>query len=264
MRFGICASYQQVATLKHIPFDYLEESVQRFLIPEQPEEEFAQQLLEARRLPVPIESANVLLPANMPLVATPEQQVDLPRLERYIKTTLRRAEQAGIRVIVFGSGRARACPASYDQQDALRQIAEHLARWSTWARGYGVQFALEPLRYEETNTLNTVTECGELVSRIADTGAKLLADTYHMASNGEDPATVVPWSALLAHVHVAELQDRAAPGTHGYDFHPYFSALRRAGYDGRISIECNWRDLATEVDSALATLRAQWDSSVQS
>jgi hypothetical protein len=37
MRFGICAPYREVATLETYPFDYLEENVQRFLIPKRPQ-----------------------------------------------------------------------------------------------------------------------------------------------------------------------------------------------------------------------------------
>src|SRR5438045_2166312 len=109
-----------------------------------------------------------------------------------------------IRVIVFGSGAARACPPDWDRADAERQIGEHLARWSVWARACGVTLALEPLRYEETNTLNTVVEGGALVRGIAASGATLLADLYHMARNGEPPDSILPWASLLSHTHVAE------------------------------------------------------------
>lgn len=61
MRFGICASMREVAALKTIPFDYLEESVQRFLVPEAPREVFLEYLQFARTLPFPIETANVFL-----------------------------------------------------------------------------------------------------------------------------------------------------------------------------------------------------------
>lgn len=261
MRFGICASYQDVARLEAWPFDYLEESVQRFLVPEGPHEQFAQHQRGARALPIPIEAANSLLPPDMVLIDAPGRPVDHARLERYIRTALRRAEQAGIRVLVFGSGGARACPPGMAHDEASRQLAEHLALWSGWAREHGVRIALEPLRYEETNTLNTVAEGGALVRSIAGSGAALLADAYHMACNGEPPESVVQWAALLAHVHVAEQVERAAPGRHGEDFRPFFAALRRAGYDRRISVECAWRDLAAEVGPAIATLKEQWAAS---
>lgn len=261
MKIGICSSYQEVANLKEIPFDYLEEHVQRFLVPELEQESFEEHWHKARRLPLPIETANCLLPATLPLVATATRQVDTPRLERYMKTALRRAEQIGIRLFVFGSGEARTCPPGHSRADAVQQLGEHLARWSGWAREHGVDIALEPLRFEETNLLNTVAESGVLVEQVAVSGAKLLADTYHMACNGEAPTDILPWSTLLAHVHVAEKRDRAAPGRHGEDLRPYFRALHQAGYDQRISIECNWQNFSGEVALAVSTIREQWNAS---
>ncbi len=252
MKFGICASFRDILTLNTITFDYLEENVQRFLVPEQPQAYFEALLAEARTLPIPIETANVLIPSDLPLVATLTRPVDTVRLERYIKTVLQRAEQVGIRVIVFGSGGARACPSGYDQHDAVQQIGHHLATWSEWARDHGVQFVLEPLRYEETNVLNTVAESGVLVTQLTPSGARLLIDTYHMACNREAPETMAPYLSLLAHVHVAEQQERAAPGKHGENFRPYFSVLRQGGYDQRISIECNWNDFPSQVNQAIA------------
>jgi sugar phosphate isomerase/epimerase len=114
------------------------------------------------------------------------------------------------------------------------------------------------LRYEETNTLNTVAEAGALIARINKPCARLLADIYHMACNNESPEELLLWASLLSHVHVAEKQERAAPGRYGEDFRPYFSALHQAGYDRRISIECSWQNLAAEVSPAIETLRRQW------
>ncbi len=261
MRFGICTSFREIQALDTITFDYLEESVHRFLIPEKPHEDFADRLRDARNISIPIEAANSFLPADLPLIETPQHPIDRPRIERYVQTALQRAEQVGIRVIVFGSGGARKNPPGYDRAAATQQIIDHLATWSVWARNHGVTIVLEPLQYEETNTLNTVAESGAAVATIANSGAKLLADTYHMACNDEDPETLVPWGSLLTHVHVAEKQDRAAPGTNGEDFRPYFSALRRAGYDQRISIECRWRNFVAEVAPAIAVLKEQWAAS---
>lgn len=262
MRFGICASMREVAALKTIPFDYLEESVQRFLVPEAPRDVFLEQLQFARTLPVPVETANVFLPGDLALIATPARPVDRSRIERYVQTALQRAAEAGIRLIVFGSGAARACPEGYAHNEALSQLGEHLARWNIWASGYGVELVLEPLRYEEANIFNTVSETGAFVASLNASHVRLLADTYHMACNGEAPETLIPIARNLAHVHVAEHAGRSAPGRHGEDLRPYFRALHQAGYDSRISIECNWDDIATQIAPAFETLREQWASSV--
>lgn len=96
---------------------------------------------------------------------------------------------------------------------------------------------LEPLSRDETNTLNTVAEAGALVTHLAASGAKLLVDTHHMACNGEDPQTMLPFVPLIKHAHVAEYQ---------------------GGYDRRISVECGWQQLQEEAERAVAILRKQW------
>src|SRR5260370_2204786 len=148
-----------------------------------------------------------------------------------MKTVLQSAEQVGIRIMVVGSCRARGCPPGYNRDEAVQPIGAHLCQWREWAEKHNVQIVLEPLGYEETNTLNTVTEAGRLVASIDRPGARLLADTYHMACNNESPEDILPWSSLLSHVHIAEKQERAAPGRHGQDFHPYFAVLHQAGND---------------------------------
>src|SRR6266478_7184956 len=217
MRFGICAPYREVAAWETYPFDYLEENVQRLLLPERPQEDFEEVRQQARHLPIPIEAANVLFPADLPLVATPTRSVDEKRLERYMKTALQRAEQVGIRVIVFGSGGARACPPGYNRDEAVQQIGAHLSQWSEWAEKHNVQIVLEPLGYEETNTLNTVTEAGRLVASIDRPGARLLADIYHMACNNESPEDILPWSPPPSHIHIAEKQERATEVSQGIE-----------------------------------------------
>ncbi len=264
MKFGVCASYLDIATLPEKSFDYFEENVQRFLVPEKPQSHFEALWHDVRLLSLPpIEACNSMLPADMSLIATPTQAVNTVRLERYIKTMLQRAEQVGIRVIVFGSGQARMCPPGYDQDEAVKQLGAYLAIWSEWARQHGVHIALEPLRYEETNTLNTITEGGALVTKHSNSGATLLIDTYHMACNGEKPTDILSWTSLISHVHVAEKQDRAAPGHYAEDLRPYFSALHEGDYDQRISIECNWQNFSDEVGPAIASVKQQWNEVVR-
>ena len=62
---------------------------------------------------------------------------------------------------------------------------------------------------------------------------------------------------LLAHAHCAEADGRGPLGAKGEDQRPYFRAMKDAGYDGRISIEANWRDFERQLPAALAELRRQ-------
>ena len=51
-----------------------------------------------------------------------------------------------------------------------------------------------------------------------------------------------------------------APGVEGDDFRPYFKALKAIGYEGGISIECNWKNFAEELPKAQRVLREQLKS----
>lgn len=263
MKFGICTSIQAVAALplSTVSFDFIEANIQQLLVPEQPQEDFEELLREARALPVPVETGYSFLPGDFRLVRTASSHMDQARLERYVRTVLRRSEQVGIRVICLGSAGARSCPEGHDHADALRQVEEYLATWNCWAREHGIQITLQPMDYAVTNVVNTLEEGAALISRIRDTGARLQADTFHMTKNHDGPEELRPVVPLLGHFHVAEFEGRSAPGVHGEDFRPYFSILRQGRYDQRIAIECNWHDFAAEVGTAIAVLREQWEDS---
>jgi sugar phosphate isomerase/epimerase len=85
----------------------------------------------------------------------------------------------------------------------------------------------------------------------------VLADFYHMACVGEDAQAIVEAGASLHHCHIAEKVERAAPGVRGDDFTPYFRALKQINYQGRLSIECNWKNFEEEIGPAVAEVKRQ-------
>ncbi|MPM52974.1 hypothetical protein SDC9_99738 [bioreactor metagenome] len=85
----------------------------------------------------------------------------------------------------------------------------------------------------------------------------LLADLYHMKMDDESPESIVKYGKLIKHVHIAEKEDRAVPGTYNEDFRPYFNALKKTGYKGKISIEARWKDFNTQIPVAIETIKTQ-------
>jgi len=54
---------------------------------------------------------------------------------------------------------------------------------------------------------------------------------------------------------------RRAPVTADFEFlRDYFRVVKASGYDGRISIEGSWEDLARQAPEALAVLRRAWEA----
>ena len=179
MQIGICASPEQLIGVNVSGLAYAEVNVQTFLAPQADEAAFAARLQAAKACPLPVTAANCFLPGGL---KTTGPAVNGAVLDAYVRTTFRRARQAGIAIIVFGSGGSRQAPEGW----------EH-ARAADW----------------------------------------------------------------LVHTHTAEKASRTPPGLAGDDFGPYLRALKEIGYDGSMSLECNWSDLKSQLSGGAATLRAQ-------
>ena len=255
MELGICTGPD---TFSHRPagLDFIEANVQKLLAPGAGDDDFAPNLEGARACPVPVRAANCFLPGDLKSTGP---HVDPDALDAYVRVAMGRAARVGIDTIVFGSGGSRQVPDGFDRNEAAEQLAGHLRRWGPIAADNGVTIVVEPLQKRDCNIINTVAEGADLVRRVDHPGVRLLADTFHMACDGDPPEAIEAAGALMGHVHCAEKTDRARPGVNDEDLRPYFRALKAAGYAGRVSIEAAWTDMPAEADEALAALARQID-----
>ena len=175
----------------------------------------------------------------------------------YAETAFRRAKISGVEIIVFGSGRSRQIPKGFSREEAIQQFIKLCSQIGPVAAKYGVTIVIEPLNKTECNFINSVAEGGEIVKDINHPNIMLLADIYHMKMEEEKPESILKYGYLLRHTHVAEKEGRAAPGVHGDDFSPYFEALKEIKYKGRISIECQWKDMDSQALTSINTIRKQ-------
>ena len=230
----------------------MEPSVQQFLVPEASEAEFENNARLLTALPVPV--ANLFLPGSLKVVGP---DLNMEAVLRYAETAFRRAQSVGVEHIVFGSGGARFVPDGFSAGEATHQFTRVLREMAPVAERYGVIVCLEPLRRQETNFLNTVPEAVAVLEGVAHPSVGLTFDIYHVLQERRSAEDVLAARRHIRHLHIAENTDRAAPGTHGDDFTPYFVALKAIGYSGRISVECSWRDKEAELAQAYDAVRAQ-------
>jgi sugar phosphate isomerase/epimerase len=255
MQIGFCTEPATLAALPERPVcDFIEGHVVNFMIPEALDTEWAPRAAAVRACGYPMPAANVLLP---PALKVSGPDIDYARLDRYAHTVFRRAKEIGMTLIVFGSAGARMVPEGFSPATAFEQYVDVLKQFGPLAEENGVTVVVEPLNRAECNLVNTVLEGAEAVRRANTRGVQLLVDIFHMLRNGESPDDIVKVGPLIHHAHIAENQDRAAPGTHGEDLRPYLHALRKAGYNARLTLEPKWKDLPHEVGPALKTLRTQ-------
>ena len=172
-KIGICTSVGNAATAKGAGCDYIEEGLRSFLVPDRPEAEFREKLGLLEGSPLPVLACNSFLPEALKSVG-PEARHD--EIIAFAGTAFRRAREAGVRTIVFGSSGSRNIPDGFDRGEARRQFVALLRRMGPLAREHGVVVAIEPLNRGECNFINSVSEGAGIVREVDDPGIRLLAD----------------------------------------------------------------------------------------
>lgn len=253
---GICGTGHAEAA-KAAGLDYLEANVTGFLMPENSDEEFAANKALAATITPPIYSANGFFPGEIKIVGP---EADIERAVKYSRTALRRASEIGIKILVLGSSGSRSIPEGFSREEARKQFIDFLKQIAPDAEKNGVIVAIEPLQTEETNFINTVPEGAQIARETGSEYIAVIADLFHMARMKESPEDIINSADKLVHCHIAEVDERTAPGVKGDDFTPYLKALKSIKYDGRMSFECSWQDIDTQLPKAIQTMREQIQS----
>jgi sugar phosphate isomerase/epimerase len=135
-------------------------------------------------------------------------------------------------------------------------LVEALAGLGEYALGAGAVLLLEPLNRYEDHMVNTLAQGADLIAAAGSPGVRLLADTYHMNIEEDDPcAALRSIPDLLGAVHLSD-SNRHQPGTGHVPFAEILATLGDVGFGGPLSVECRLRgDPAEAVAACGAYLR---------
>jgi D-psicose/D-tagatose/L-ribulose 3-epimerase len=256
VKVGYCTSLKNLEAAKAAGFDYVELPATE--ITSLSDDEFAAAAARIKALGIPTPAANLFLPATLKVTGPdvhPDQQM------AHVHKALSRLAALGTEIVVFGSGGARRVPDGFSHEDAFTQLVDFGRRAAREARANGITIAVEPLRKQETNIINTAAEGLDLVNAIGDPNFQLMIDFYHLASEHEDPAIVFKAKDHIRHLHMANPQGRVFPQAWDeFDYAPFFANLRAIGYDKRISVEASTTDLGAQGPRAIALLRLAFEA----
>ena len=256
VQVGYCTSVKNIAAAKAAGFDYIEVGTSE--IAAMPDADFDRALQNAKQIGLPVPAANTFLPATLKVTGP---ATDAEQQLAYVRKALDRVSKLGVQVVVFGSGGARRVPDGFSKEDAFKQLVAFGKRIAPEARTRGITIAVEPLRKEETNIINSAAEGLALVEAIDDANFQLMIDFFHLASEHEDPAIVSRAKDHLRHLHMANPTGRVFPlAWEEFDYGPFFSQLRQAGYNRRISVEASTKALSADAPRAIALLRRAFES----
>ncbi len=255
VQVGLCTPLRNIAAAKAAGFDYLELGTTE--VAGLADADFEKAAADIKQLGLPIPVTNLFLPATLKVTGP---DTDREQQMAYIRKAFGRLSRLGTQIVVFGSGGARRVPDGFAKDDAFKQLVDFGRRAAAEARSRGITIAIEPLRREETNIINSAAEGLQLVDAIADPNFQLMIDFYHLASEHEDPAIVLRANQHIRHLHMANPQGRVYPAEwEEFDYAPFFANLKKIGYDKRISIEGTAKDFPREAPKAIALLRRAFE-----
>lgn len=117
----------------------------------------------------------------------------------------------------------------------------------------GIRIAVEALNRFEVYFLNTMEQLSSYLDEVDHPAVKGMYDTFHANIEERDPIGAIRTIAKhMIHVHISE-NDRGTPGKGNIPWDETFKALRKAKYDGWLTIEAFGRSLP-----ALAAATRVW------
>jgi len=126
---------------------------------------------------------------------------------------------------------------------------EALTEAARIAKENGATLLVEPLNTRVDHPgmyLNSVREGLDLVQAVDSDGLRLIYDAYHSIVMGDDIHTLLKGRMQwVAHIQVADMPGRGAPGTGAIDWHGVLSMLDEEGYRGAIGLEFKLNELST-------------------
>ncbi len=249
MRFGLCTDIKNVLDVEAVGFDYIEGKLNQFALWQ--EEEFNSVLELFEKTHIKMERACLLLPKSMVVIG---KEYDETALLSYLDIAFSRMDKLGCKLVVFGSGKSRRVPDGARWQDSFRELIDVTKLIGEKAKEHGISIAIEPLNRSETNLINTLAEGAALQECVSLDNVGLLADAYHMRSEGEDIGRIALCSPLL-HTHIALKDGRRYPTEECEEVKEFLNALKEADYDGTMSIEGKSDDWKEDSKKALSVLR---------
>ncbi len=246
VQIGVCHSSRDLGKAVQFGFDYLEPAAAEIAEMDGPSfERFRAEVLAS---PLRCESFNSFI-RKLRVVG---DDVKRGALGDYLASTLERCRQLGGKVVVWGSAGSRNVPDGFSRDRAREQILSFLALAGDIGRSTGIVIAIEPLRKQESNIINTGAEALQLVKDAAHPNIQMIIDYYHLREENEDPEIIRAARNHIVHFHFANPHGRVWPKSPDEDaqYGRFFELVKKIGFRGGISIEAK----GTFEDDAAASL----------
>jgi D-psicose/D-tagatose/L-ribulose 3-epimerase len=255
IQIGVCAPAQELDQAVRYGFDYLEPPASEISRMSEPGfQAFKKKVMDS---PIRCECYNDFIPRREDLRAVGDD-VSWESLRIYLNHTFARCRELGGTIVVWGSAGSRNVPSGYSREKAWNQIQAFLRRAGDIARAHQIIIAVEPLRRQESNIINTGAEDLQLVHEVDHPNVKMIIDYYHLREENESLDVVWRARKEIVHFHFANPHGRLWPKSPAEDpgYGEFFKLVKRIHFRGGISIEAHGT-FAQDAAASLAFFREE-------
>lgn len=195
MKFGVCVGtdIEKMKFIKEIGFDYAESHCQQIA------SKSVEHLDAMKATGLPVIAANCFI--GMRVVG---EEKDTAAIKEYLEKLFKNASYLGLKYLVFGSSGARRIPDGMSLEEGRAQIVDFLKNLVVpCAERYDITVAIEPLRPEECNAINTVAHGVEIAKAVGSPYVKVLADVAHMYVQNESMESLLVYKGWVVHAHTS-------------------------------------------------------------
>lgn len=254
MKFGVCVGtdIDKMKYIKSLGYDYAESHCQEIARKEK------DYLDEMKATGLPVVAANCFI--GMRVVG---EEKDDAKINEYLETLFKNASYLGLKYLVFGSSGARRIPDGMSLEDGRAEIIGFIKNNVVpVAEKYNLPVAIEPLRPEECNAINTVADGVEIAKKVGSPYVKVLADVAHMYVQNESMESLVEFENWVVHAHTSNpapdssLDCKRIYPKIGDEFSQatFINALKAIGVE-HCSIEANVIDFESDAREAYEVLK---------
>lgn len=241
MKFGNCVDLiavvrtganECIEAMDKAGFNFIEANLTSISTATKEELRKAKELLETYALPIPV--CNCMFPKDIRIAGSDKNP---KRVWDYVANVFPRARELGVEKVVLGSDKSRQLPEGYPSDQAYDEFIDLVGEnILPLCEKNDMVVMIEPLR-KPCNFINTLADGMRIVRGVGSPYIRLIADTIHMITSGEDPTYVHNIVQDIFHVHVSDWE-RDLPV---YRYSPELTAVLReikaSGYSGDYSFE---------------------------
>lgn len=252
MKLGVCAGYEQAELIKRCGFDYFEYNLVSVYNLSNEEMREAEEICD--KVGIYSEVMGIMLPTHMKVVG---HKIDMPMINNYLNKALDRAERLGCRKITFGSSHSRNMPRDFaDRTLAYSQIVSFLSIVAEMLDKRNMSLVIEPCPIHENNILTMISEAYYVMRNVNKPNVSIMADTYSMQFGYERLDVIAAYKDAVKHLHFSAPNRTIPCQWDGYNYHDFFTLLKKIDYDETLSIEAMlYSDFSERIEGAYRLLK---------